>query len=270
MGVPAVTGAGDARDRRRGRRGARRRRRCCARATGIAIDGTTGSITTDDVPLVEPEVERRVRHRPDVGRRAAPLGVRTNADTPEDAARRASSAPRASACAAPSTCSSARTATPKMVRVILADDDEERRAALDELLPLQQADFEGIFEAMEGLPVTIRLLDPPLHEFLPDPDDLPEGAAARPRAVAAGGQPDARHARRAGSGSCYPEIYEMQVEAIFARGQGGARARADAARRGHDPARRLRARARAAARADRARRRARRAGAPGATTRSGR
>jgi pyruvate,orthophosphate dikinase len=63
----------------------------------------------------------------------------------------------------------------KMVRVILADDVEERRRHLDALLPFQQSDFEGLLEAMEGLPVTIRLLDPPLHEFLPDPDELPEG-----------------------------------------------------------------------------------------------
>jgi pyruvate,orthophosphate dikinase len=60
-----------------------------------------------------------------------------------------------------------------MVAVILAEDVEERRARLADLLPLQQGDFEGLFEAMAGLPVTIRLLDPPLHEFLPDPDDLP-------------------------------------------------------------------------------------------------
>ena len=61
--------------------------------------------------------------------------------------------------------------------MILAADEAGRRAALDELLPLQQADFEGLFEAMEGPPVTIRLLDPPLHEFMPDRVELAEAIA---------------------------------------------------------------------------------------------
>ena len=68
---------------------------------------------------------------------------------------------------------------PKMRAMIMADDEAGRRAALDQLLPLQQADFEGMFEAMEGLPVTIRLLDPPLHEFLPDRFELARGDHAR-------------------------------------------------------------------------------------------
>ena len=66
---------------------------------------------------------------------------------------------------------------PKMQRMVMADDEAGRRAALDELLPLQQGDFEGLFEAMTGLPVAIRLLDPPLHEFLPDRDELVERIA---------------------------------------------------------------------------------------------
>ena len=61
---------------------------------------------------------------------------------------------------------------PQMRAMIMAESDEERAEALDELLPLQQEDFEGLFEAMEGLPVTIRLLDPPLHEFLPNAEEL--------------------------------------------------------------------------------------------------
>ena len=91
----------------------------------------------------------------------------------------------------------------KMVKVILASDDEERRAALAELLPLQQADFEGIFEAMDGLPVTIRLLDPPLHEFLPKVHDVEapgraraDRAHRRPRGARAHLRPGARRCRR--------------------------------------------------------------------------
>ena len=76
-----------------------------------------------------------------------------------------------------------------MQRFILAADDAEERAALDELAKLQRSDFEGIFEAMDGLPVTIRLLDPPLHEFLPDIEEL-------------AGEGRARAARRAKAASC--------------------------------------------------------------------
>ena len=93
-----------------------------------------------------------------------------------------------------------------MREMILADTDAERQAALDRLLPMQRADFIELFEIMRGLPVTIRLLDPPLHEFLPkEPEDiralaeamgLPVGAGHRPRPRARRGQPDARHARR--------------------------------------------------------------------------
>ena len=68
---------------------------------------------------------------------------------------------------------------PKMRAMIMAETEEERRAALDELLPLQQADFEGLFEEMAGLPVTIRLLDPPLHEFLPDVEEVARESSAR-------------------------------------------------------------------------------------------
>ncbi len=83
--------------------------------------------------------------------------------------------------------------------MIVADSDEERKEALAELLPLQQEDFEGLFEEMQGLPVTIRLLDPPLHEFLPVPHELEEGSdpsAGRAEELA-GDQPDAGHPRRA-------------------------------------------------------------------------
>ena len=91
---------------------------------------------------------------------------------------------------------------PVVQEMILADDEAGRRAALDRLLPFQQADFEGIFEAMAGLPVTIRLLDPPLHEFLPrrGPGDRRAHARAHPRAARV--EPDARHARLPARAAC--------------------------------------------------------------------
>src|SRR3989440_17082 len=133
----------------------------------IAINGTTGDITVDDVPLVDPEMDQNfeqvLRWADDLRR----LGVRTNADTPEDARRaRAFGAEGIGLCRTEHMFM-AGDRQPKMRAMIMAGSEEERRAAPDELLPHQQEDFEGLVEAMEGLPVTIRLLDPPLHEFLP-------------------------------------------------------------------------------------------------------
>jgi pyruvate, orthophosphate dikinase len=166
MGRPCVAGASELHidlDERCVRVGDR----TIAEGELIAIDGSTGDVTLDDVPLVEARVDanfERVLGWCDELRR---LGVRTNADTPEDA-RRA----REFGAAGIGLCRTehmfmAADRQPKMKAMILADTDDDRRAALDDLLPLQQRDFEGIFEAMAGLPVTIRLLDPPLHEFVP-------------------------------------------------------------------------------------------------------
>ena len=102
------------------------------------------------------------------------LGVRANADTPEDARRAREFGAEGIGLCRTEHMFMAADRQPKMQRMIMADDEAGRRAALDELLPLQQADFEGLFEAMDGLPVTIRLLDPPLHEFLPDRFELVE------------------------------------------------------------------------------------------------
>src|SRR5207247_798102 len=113
---------------------------------------------------------------------------------------------------------------PVVRQMILASDERERRAALSRLKPMQRSDFEGIFTAMEGLPVTVRLLDPPLHEFLPH--ERPEAdALARELGLDADGvwrrclalremNPMLGH-RGCRLGITYPEIYEMQVEAIF-------------------------------------------------------
>jgi len=118
----------------------------------------------------------------------------------------------------------------KMVRVILASEDKERQPALDELLPLQQDDFEDIFEAMDGLPVTIRLLEPPLHEFLPKlhdieqqverarierSDDLDRLTRTCDRVRALQEVNPMLGTRGARLGLLHPEIYEMQVHAIF-------------------------------------------------------
>src|SRR2546423_164878 len=178
MGRPAVTGAG-ALEIDEGAGEVHVDGRVLREGDLLAIDGTTGCITTDDVPLVEPEVDRNfetVLAWSDEPRR---LGVRANADTPEDARRsRQFGAEGIGLCRTEHMFLGER--QPLMAAVILAGDEESRRAAIDELRPLQQADFEAIFRAMDGLPVTIRLLDPPLHEFLPPlPAVQAEGERAR-------------------------------------------------------------------------------------------
>jgi pyruvate,orthophosphate dikinase len=100
-----------------------------------------------------------------------------------------------------------------MQEMILAIDEKGRRSALDRLLPFQQADFDGIFEAMQGLPVTIRLLDPPLHEFLP-PEEEATDEAMRARIRSLHEANPMLGLRGCRLGLVYPEIYEMQIRAI--------------------------------------------------------
>jgi len=151
----------------------------------ISIDGSTGAVYLGEVPVVPSAVveyfegkgdtsdelvaavDRIIRHADSVRR----LAVRANADTPEDAARaRRFGAQGIGLCRTEHMFLGERR---KLVEdLILATTDEERQAALDALEPLQRQDFIGILEAMDGLPVTIRLIDPPLHEFLPDLTEL--------------------------------------------------------------------------------------------------
>jgi pyruvate,orthophosphate dikinase len=137
----------------------------------IAINGTTGAITVDDVPLIKPQMSDAFRTVLSWADDLRELGVRANADTPEAAedARRFG-AEGIGLCRTEHIFLGEH--QPAMERLILADSDERRAAALEEFGRLQQEHFEGIFEAMEDLPVTIRLLDPPLHEFLPGVHDV--------------------------------------------------------------------------------------------------
>src|SRR4051794_20175904 len=196
----------------------------------IAIDGTKGCVTLEDVPLVDPEVNEyfeRVLEWSDEIRR---LGVRANADTPHDAVRARELGAEGIGLCRTEHMFMAEDRQPKMRAMIMADDEEGRRAALAELLPFQQEDFEGLFEAMKGLPVTIRLLDPPLHEFLknlPDlraqverariecTDDLEQLEKDLARVEQIHEENPMLGTRGCRLGILYPEIYEMQVEAIM-------------------------------------------------------
>ena len=157
------------------------------------------------------------------------IGVRANADTPEDATRAHRFGAEGIGLCRTEHMFMAADRQPKMRAMIMAEDEAGRRAALDELLPLQQSDFEGLFEAMVGWPVTIRLLDPPLHEFLPDRFELHEEIvrARIDRSPSLGGlesQFDRVRSleetnpmlgtRGVRLGVMQPEVYEMQVRAI--------------------------------------------------------
>jgi len=195
----------------------------------IAIDGSTGTVTAQDVPLVPAEVDEHFQVVLGWCDELRRLGVRANADRPVDAeAAHRFGAEGIGLCRTEHMFLGER--QPKMQAMIMAEDEAARRAALAELEPLQRADFEGLFAEMTGLPVTIRLLDPPLHEFLPRAEDL---LVEIERRLAAG--EDATQQERElhrvrqleesnpmlGTRGCrlgllFPEIYEMQVEAIVA------------------------------------------------------
>ena len=198
----------------------------------IAIDGSTGKITTEDIPLIDPEISDEFQTVLQWADELREIGVRTNADTPEDARKaRKLGAEGIGLCRTEHMFMEA-DRQPKMKAMIMAAGETERRAALDELLPLQRKDFEGLFEAMEGLPVTIRLLDPPLHEFLPDraelqekitrfkhlgssEDELGELEAELVRVRQLEESNPMLGTRGCRLGILYPDIYEMQVRAII-------------------------------------------------------
>jgi len=196
----------------------------------IAIDGTKGCVTIEDVPLIEARVDEyfdRILEWSDEIRR---LSVRANADDPVGAKKARELGAEGIGLCRTEHMFMAEDRQPKMRAMIMAHDEESRREALAELLPLQQEDFEGLFEAMAGLPVTIRLLDPPLHEFLqklPDlsaeverariecSDDLEELEQTLKRVNEIHEENPMLGTRGCRLGILYPEIYEMQVEAIM-------------------------------------------------------
>ncbi len=179
----------------------------------ITIDGGVGHVILGEVPLVPPQVDENFETVLGWADGVRRLRVRANADTPEDALKaRAFGAEGIGLCRTEHMFM-AEERLPIVRRMILAGSEEERRRALEMLLPMQQADFEGLFEAMTGFPVTIRLLDPPLHEFLPplDAAETPE-MAQRIRALQEANPMLGTRGCRLGL--LYPEIYEMQVRAI--------------------------------------------------------
>jgi pyruvate,orthophosphate dikinase len=179
----------------------------------LTIDGGTGRVIVGAVPLVPPEIDERFGTILGWADELRRLRVRANADTPEDAAKAREFGAEGIGLCRTEHMFMAPDRLPVVQEMILASDERARRAALDRLLPVQQSDFEGIFEAMAGLPVTIRLLDPPLHEFLPPADEATSEAMRRRIEQLREANP-MLGTRGCRLGLQYPEIYEMQVRAI--------------------------------------------------------
>jgi pyruvate,orthophosphate dikinase len=179
----------------------------------ITVDGGTGRVIVGAVPLVPPSIDENFETILEWADDLRRLRVRANADTPEDAAKAREFGAEGIGLCRTEHMFMGEDRLPVVREMIMARDEDERRAALDRLLPMQQSDFEGIFEAMAGLPVTIRLLDPPLHEFLP-PLEEATSDAMRDRIRQLQEANPMLGTRGCRLGLQFPEIYEMQVRAI--------------------------------------------------------
>jgi pyruvate,orthophosphate dikinase len=199
----------------------------------ITIDGTKGEVIVGKVPLVQPSFSEEFRKLLDVADGISDLEVWANADTPEDSKKARDFGAKGIGLCRTEHMFMATERLPIMQEMIMSETREERKQALDKLRVMQKEDFTGIFEAMEGLPVTIRLLDPPLHEFLPKEEDLrekmakleKEGKKEAPeygkiqatlkRALSLRENNPMLGFRGCRLGMIYPEIYEMQIKAIL-------------------------------------------------------
>jgi pyruvate,orthophosphate dikinase len=228
MGRPAVTGASEL-EIDLGQKEVRVNGTTLHEGDSIAIDGTSGIVTVDDVPLEDPEVDENFEKVLEWADEIRKLGVRTNADTPDDSRKAREFGAEGIGLCRTEHMFMAADRQPKMRAMIMAETEEDRRAALEELLPHQQEDFEGLFEEMAGLPITIRLLDPPLHEFLPGLEeiaqdverariertsDLEELERTLDRVHSLQETNPMLGTRGCRLGILHPEIYEMQVRAI--------------------------------------------------------
>src|SRR5215207_6866982 len=178
----------------------------------LTIDGGTGRVIVGRVRLVPPQINEDFQTVLGWADEVRRLKVRANADTPEDAVRAREFGAEGIGLCRTEHMFFGDDRLPVVQEMIMARDEPGRRSALDRLLPMQQSDFEGIFEAMAGLPVTIRLLDPPLHEFLPAFDEAPEEMRARIKQLQESNPMLGTRGCRLGLQ--FPEIYEMQVRAI--------------------------------------------------------
>ena len=197
----------------------------------ISIDGATGQVIEGPVPLVDPTIGGDFKEILDWADQVKRLGVQANADTPPDAQKARDLGATGIGLCRTEHMFMQKERLPVVQEMILATTVEERKAALDKLLPMQQGDFVGILKAMHGYSVTIRTLDPPLDEFLPDleelTDEVKELRKAGPSRELAEKEDLLAKTRQLHEanpmmgfrgtrlGVVYPEIYEMQVRAIL-------------------------------------------------------
>src|SRR5581483_8131864 len=179
----------------------------------ITIDGGTGRVIVGEVDLVPPQINEDFETVLGWADEVRRLRVWANADNPEDAAKAREFGAQGIGLCRTEHMFFGDERLPVVQEMILASDEAGRREALDRLLPFQQADFEGIFEAMAGFPVVIRLLDPPLHEFLPPLAEATD-ERMRSRIKALTEANPMLGTRGCRLGIQWPEIYEMQVRAI--------------------------------------------------------
>ncbi|RYD04105.1 pyruvate phosphate dikinase [Desulforamulus aquiferis] len=198
----------------------------------ISIDGTSGQVIIGEVPMIEPDLSAEFLKLLEWADDIRSLGVRANADTPEDAAKAREFGAGGIGLTRTEHMFMAQDRLPIVQEMILATTMEERAEALAKLLPMQEGDFYGILKAMEGLPVCIRLLDPPLHEFLPNAEELAveiaklkltdsdsdkirehEELLRKVRSLSEF-NPMLGH-RGCRLGITWPEVYAMQARAIF-------------------------------------------------------
>jgi pyruvate, orthophosphate dikinase len=234
MGKPCVVGAGDvivSEERRAFEAGGRTVRE----GDIVSVDGTTGDVILDAVETVEPGLQDAFKELLTWADRYRTMGVRANADTPEDARKAREFGAEGIGLVRTEHMFFAPDRIAIVRDMIMAGDHVTRRAAVQKLLPFQRDDFLGIFRAMDGLPVTIRLLDPPLHEFLASPKEYREMLEERARLDALNMNPARKAAldeklakidslreanpmlghRGCRLGITSPEIYAMQVRAIM-------------------------------------------------------
>ncbi len=190
----------------------------------VSLNGSTGEVYQDKIATIDPELSGDFGKLMELTEKYTNMYVRTNADTPQDSkVARGFGAKGIGLCRTEHMFFEGEKIV-AMREMILADDETGRRAALDRLLPIQRKDFEGIFEAMQDLPVTVRLLDPPLHEFVPH-DEKGQQEMAEVMGVSAKHikekvedlsefNPMLGH-RGCRLGNTYPEITEMQTRAII-------------------------------------------------------
>jgi pyruvate, orthophosphate dikinase len=190
----------------------------------ITIDGSTGQVLAGRVPMIEPELSGEFSTLMSWADTVRKLGVRANADTPTDARVALKFGAEGIGLCRTEHMFFEEHRIRAVREMILADDESMRRAALAKLLPMQRQDFVELFEIMQGLPVTIRLLDPPLHEFLPHSEEeiteVAEAMKADPRKLADRARQLHEFNPMLGFRGCrlaiaYPEIAEMQARAIF-------------------------------------------------------